>query len=111
MSTAPLVSVVIPTRNRGHRLPSALTTALSQTFDDYEIVVSDNFSADGTRDVVGERATECVRYVRTDRVLSMPDHWEFAFDQARGRPVRSSASTMRSSAVGAHASSSHRNVM
>jgi hypothetical protein len=87
VSVEPLVSVVVPTRNRGHLLPSALTTALEQTFDDYEIVVSDNFSADGTGDVVRERGSERIRYVRTDRTLSMPDHWEFAFDQARGRYV------------------------
>lgn len=87
MNDRPLVSVVIPTRNRGHLLRSALTTALDQTFEDYEIVVSDNHSADGTAEVVREQGTDRVRYVRTDRALSMPDHWEFAFDQARGSYV------------------------
>ena len=50
-SQRPLFSVVIPTRNRGHLLRHALHTALNQTFDDYEIVVSDNNSSDATPQV------------------------------------------------------------
>lgn len=85
MSQEPFLSVVIPTRNRGHLVVDAIRSVLWQGFDDYELIVSDNCSHDNTaqaiRDVGGERA----RYVRPDRVLSMPDHWEFALDHARGR--------------------------
>lgn len=88
MSTAsPFFSVVIPTRNRAHLLRNAIQSALDQTFDDYEIIVSNNSSRDDTEEVAGEFASSGVRYVRTDRTLSMPDHWEFALDHARGRYV------------------------
>lgn len=83
----PLFSVVIPTRNRAHLLRYALRSALEQTFDDYEVVVSDNHCEDDTPQVVRELATSRVRYVRTDRALSMPDHWEFALDHARGEYI------------------------
>ena len=87
MSQEPFLSVVIPTRNRGHLVVDAIRSVLWQSFDDYELIVSDNCSHDDTaqaiRDVGGDRA----RYVRPDRVLSMPDHWEFALDHARGRFV------------------------
>lgn len=85
MSQEPFLSVVIPTRNRGHLVVDAIRSVLWQSFDDYELIISDNCSHDDTaqaiRDVGGERA----RYIRPDRVLSMPDHWEFALDHARGR--------------------------
>ncbi len=84
---SPLFSVVIPTRNRAHLLQHALQSALHQTFDDYEIVVSDNYSQDGTAQVVKELSDSRVRYVRTDKPLSMPDSWEFALEHARGRYV------------------------
>lgn len=88
MSThSPLFSVVIPTRNRAHLLRSAIRSALDQTFEDYEIIVSNNFSRDNTEDVVREFAASGVRYVQTDATLSMPDHWEFALNHARGRYV------------------------
>jgi len=81
----PFISVVIPTRNRGHLVQYALQSALNQAFDDYEIIVSDNCSQDNTASVVREIGAGRVRYVQPEQVLSMPDHWEFALDQARGR--------------------------
>lgn len=87
MSQEPFISVVIPTRNRAHLVRHAIQSVLWQGFDDYELIVSDNCSADGTAEAVREAAGGRVRYVRPDRVLSMPDHWEFALDQARGRFV------------------------
>lgn len=81
---SPLFSIVIPTRNRAHLLHHALQSALEQTFDDYEIVVSDNYSSDNTPEVVRKLAAGRVRYFRTDTVLSMPDSWEFALSRAEG---------------------------
>jgi glycosyltransferase involved in cell wall biosynthesis len=66
----PLFSIVIPTRNREHLLRYALQSALDQTFEDYEIVVSDNFSDASTYRIVQELADGRVRYVRTDKTLS-----------------------------------------
>ena len=85
MSQTPFISVVIPTRNRGHLLASAIQSVLWQDFDDFELIVSDNCSADDTAQVIRDTGGERVRYVRPDRVLSMPDHWEFALDHARGQ--------------------------
>src|SRR2546423_6112022 len=87
MSKTPLFSIVIPTRNRGHLLKSALQSALDQRFSDYEIVVSNNCSSDNTAAVVEEVGGSTVRMVRPRQVLSMPDHWEFALDHARGQYV------------------------
>ena len=82
-----LFSIVIPTRNRAHLLQYALATALDQTFGDFEVLVSDNYSSDGTPSVVRDLRDGRVRYVRTDRSQSMPDSWEFAMAHARGEYV------------------------
>lgn len=87
MLQEPFISVIIPTRNRAHLLRHAIQSVLWQDFPDLEVVVSDNCSGDDTAQVVREVGGERVRYVRPDRVLSMPDHWEFALEQARGRFV------------------------
>jgi glycosyltransferase involved in cell wall biosynthesis len=83
----PLFSIVVPTRNRAHLLALALRSALKQTHDDYEIVVSDNDSADETEALVSRLGSEKLRYARTPRALSMPDNWEFALEQAKGEYV------------------------
>jgi glycosyltransferase involved in cell wall biosynthesis len=87
MVNHPLFSIVIPTRNRAQLLPNALQSALEQTKNDYEIIVSDNNSTPETEQVVRRLGDSRVRYVRVDRTLAMPDSWEFAVSHARGEYI------------------------
>ncbi|NDF83787.1 MAG: glycosyltransferase family 2 protein, partial [Actinobacteria bacterium] len=52
MSKSPRVSVVIPTFNHAKLLKRALDSVVAQTFDNWEAIVVNNFSADETIDVV-----------------------------------------------------------
>ena len=44
----PVVSVILPTSNRVHLLPRAVQSVLAQSFSDWELMVVDNGSTDGT---------------------------------------------------------------
>jgi hypothetical protein len=83
----PLFSIVIPTYNRCDLVPMAVRSVLAQTFEDFEVVVSDNCSQDDTRQVIGEFHDSRVRYVRTQTHGTIADSWEFARSQARGTLV------------------------
>jgi glycosyltransferase involved in cell wall biosynthesis len=64
----PLVSIVIPTRNRAPLLGRALDSVFCQTFTDFEIIVVDDASTDetGRLEVFSRPSRMPVRYVRLD---------------------------------------------
>jgi hypothetical protein len=78
------ITVVIPTRERCDVLASALQTVTTQDYAPLEILVSDNFSADHTREVVASNPDPRIRYINTGRRLSMSHNWEFALSHVRG---------------------------
>jgi glycosyltransferase involved in cell wall biosynthesis len=49
----PLVSVIIPTYNRGWIVQAAVDSVLDQDFSDYELIVVDDGSNDNTREILG----------------------------------------------------------
>ncbi len=83
-----LVSLIIPTRERAETLVYAIQTALlNQVQDNYEIIVSDNFSQDNTVEVINKFSDPRLIYINTGQRLSMSDNWEFALAKARGQYV------------------------
>jgi glycosyltransferase involved in cell wall biosynthesis len=83
----PLISVIIPTRERANTLLFSIKTALDQVADAYEVIVSDNFSQDNTEEVVRGFIDSRLVYCNTGRRLSMCDNWEFALQRAKGKYI------------------------
>jgi glycosyltransferase involved in cell wall biosynthesis len=85
----PAVSVAIPTFNRRDTLRRAVDSALAQTFEDLEVVVSDNGSTDGTAELLAElaRADDRVRVVRQPSNVGMVANLDAAARLAEGRHV------------------------
>jgi len=85
---APLVSVLLPTRNRLEFLEQAIETVRRQDDEDWEIVVSDN---DSEQDIAGHVAGlgdgERIRYVRTASFVPVTENWNNALAHATGRYV------------------------
>jgi glycosyltransferase involved in cell wall biosynthesis len=80
----PRVSLVMTTTDRQALLPAAIRSVLAMRFDDYELIVSDNFSQPSTEPIVASFADPRIRYLRTDRRLHLTDHWEFVWRHVRG---------------------------
>lgn len=66
------VSIVIPTRNRADTLAKSLRTAVEQSHDHVEIIVSINGGDPATRRVVEKVSDPRVRCVEPERRLSTP---------------------------------------
>jgi len=60
----PLISVIIPTRNRRELLLRAIESVLAQTHPEFEVIVVDDASTDGTQSAVLDLHEERVQYVR-----------------------------------------------
>lgn len=87
MSNKPFFSVVMPTRDRAKLLPLAVQSVLDQTFGDFEIIISDNFSFDDTPQVAQNFNDERVKYFRSEKSLSIGDSWKFALSHATGEYI------------------------
>lgn len=82
----PKFSIIIPTYNRAGYLDEAISSVLKQSYEDFEVIVSDNCSTDGTRAVVGEYlADPRIRYFRNDQNIGMVPNWHKAvFERSSG---------------------------
>ncbi|OQW35949.1 MAG: hypothetical protein A4E19_15955 [Nitrospira sp. SG-bin1] len=85
-STAPLVSIGIPTYNRaGTYLRHALRSAVRQTYENIEIILSDNCSQDDTESVVKEFGEARIRYYRQKENIGPVNNRNFCLEQSRGK--------------------------
>ena len=82
----PIVSVGMPVYNGERYLASAIESILGQSFEDFELIISDNGSSDGTQEIAREYLGRDprVRYVRVE--VNRGAMWNFneVFAQARG---------------------------
>jgi Glycosyltransferases involved in cell wall biogenesis len=74
------INVIIPTRERPDTLYYCLKTVVNQNYDNLNIIVSDNFSQDNTREVVSSISDSRVKYINTGKRISMSHNWEFALN-------------------------------
>lgn len=74
----PIITVIIPTRDRCDVLRSALKTVTSQDYERLRIIISDNCSVDATRDIVAENRDPRIQYINPGKRVSMSNNWEFA---------------------------------
>ncbi|RJX16995.1 MAG: glycosyltransferase [Desulforudis sp.] len=82
--TTPKVSICIPTYNQAEFLPQALESALDQTFENIEIVVSVNHCTDNTEDILKKYSDPRIKVVRPSRFLKMAENWHFCVSQSKG---------------------------
>jgi glycosyltransferase involved in cell wall biosynthesis len=82
--STPRVSIGMPVWNGADFLPEAIDSLLAQTFDDFELIICDNASADATEAICRERMRDDprIRYYRNDRNIGLQANTQKVLDLA-----------------------------
>lgn len=82
----PHVSIGMPVHNGEKYIREALDSLLSQTFTNFELIISDNASTDGTEAICHEYAVKDtrIRYIRQATNLAATANFKFVLDGAVG---------------------------
>jgi glycosyltransferase involved in cell wall biosynthesis len=86
MSRTPRLSVGIPVYNGHSYLAGSIESLLGQSYEDFELIISDNASTDDTADICRryEKQDSRIRYFRQERNIGGAPNHNFLVEQARG---------------------------
>lgn len=87
MSKTPFFSIVIPTYNRAKFLKATIAITLLQTFEDFELIISNNCSTDNTREVVQSFKDKRIRYFENKENIGGEPNMKKVISYARGRYI------------------------
>lgn len=83
-SSTPKYSIIIPTCNGIDYLPTCIQTIINQDYDDYELIISDDHSEDGTKEYIESINNPKIKTFYIPKRVSMVEHWEWALSHAKG---------------------------
>jgi glycosyltransferase involved in cell wall biosynthesis len=86
MNGSPVISFGLPVRNGASTIAQAIESIVAQTLEDWELVISDNLSTDGTSEICASFAARDprIRHIPSGRDLSIHENFRAAFHHARG---------------------------
>jgi glycosyltransferase involved in cell wall biosynthesis len=80
----PKITVCIPTFNRVGILPYAIDSVLSQSEQDFELIVCDDGSSDRTSELMSEYTDHRIKYIRHHQNIGKSNNMRSGFDAASG---------------------------
>lgn len=88
--TNPLVSIVIPVYNRELYIEDAIRSAISQTYQNIEIIIVDNCSTDSTWDILNEweKKDNRIKIFQNDSNIGPVLNWNECFRHASGEYIK-----------------------
>ncbi len=88
MRSQPLVSVCVPSYNSEKFIGTTLQSILSQTFADFEVVIADDRSTDGTIRILKGFKDPRIRLIENEQNLGLGRNWNKVLSCAGGEYVK-----------------------
>jgi len=83
----PQVSIHMCTYNRAHFIPQAIDSVLSQTFQDWELLILDDQSTDNSEEVISQYKDSRIRYIKNPENLGITKNRNKALSLSTGKYV------------------------
>lgn len=80
----PLISIIIPTYNRGNLLRRCLKSVLSQKYENWEAIVVDNYSQDNTDDIIKEFCDSRIKFYKNHNYGVISISRNFGIEKSKG---------------------------
>ncbi len=84
----PLISVCIPAYNNEDFIAATLDSVLKQTCPDFEVIITDDHSADNTVSVIHKFADSRIKLIQNEANLGLAGNWNKALAHASGKYVK-----------------------
>ena len=89
----PQVSICLPVYNGAKHLSAAIESALSQTFGDFELLIADDGSSDGSAEIANsfQKQDRRVRYWKNEQRQGLFGNYNACIKQAQGKFIKTFA--------------------
>lgn len=84
----PMVTVTIPLYNNVRFIAQTIDSVLAQTFTDFELLIYDDHSTDGSFEIAASYSDRRIRLVRNPVNLGPEGNWNKAIGEVRGKYVK-----------------------
>jgi glycosyltransferase involved in cell wall biosynthesis len=87
VNAVPRLSIGLPVYNGENYLAESLDALLGQSYEDFELVISDNASTDGTAEICRRygKQDSRIRYIRQPHNIGLSPNHNFVFQRSRGQ--------------------------
>lgn len=85
---SPFFSICIPAYNAGTFISATIESVLSQSFEDFEVVILDNASTDQTSSLISRYSDSRIRIVTNTETVPAHENWTRTVGLARGTWVK-----------------------
>ena len=86
-SNLPIVSVLMPVYNCALYLTEAIDSILNQTFTDFELIVLDDGSTDGSAEIAKSYSDSRIVYHYNERNLGLANNLNLGLHMAKGKYI------------------------
>lgn len=80
----PLISIIMPTYNHAKYIMQAINSVLAQTYTNFELIIIDNHSTDGTENIIASYDDSRIQYFKVKNFGSIAFSRNFGSELARG---------------------------